>query len=209
MFSPDDDMATHPAVVRAFFSDGVAAGFGGANREVYSVLARGSGSSSSSSSGGGGGEGVASSTPTPAFPAPFVTYASDMGARVDDMATGASGGVEEGGGGGGGGSGGGSPSSSKQAAAAAAAAGGAGLDPVSLARKSGTPAKHSFVLTPSTKIKFPPNLHPAAFELLEERGFFGGGNTRAVLRAVSETDMLDWVMAINTCLDTVVPVLHG
>jgi hypothetical protein len=200
MFSPEDDMATHPAVVRAFFRDGTAAGFGGANREVYSVLARGSGGSSS---GGEGGGGVASSTPTPAFPAPFIAYASDMGARVDDMATGASGGVEEGAGGGGGGS---PSSSSKQAAAATAAA---GLDPVSLARKAGSVAKHTFVLTPSTKIKFPPLLHPAAFELLEERGFFGGGNTRATLRATTEADMLDWVMAINTCLDTVVPVLHG
>ena len=55
MFSPEDDMGTHPAVVRAFFRDGVAAGFGGANREVYSVLAKGSGGSSSSSNSEGGG----------------------------------------------------------------------------------------------------------------------------------------------------------
>ena len=81
--------------------------------------------------------------------------------------------------------------------------------PFTLTRKASVSPKHSFVLSPATKIRFLPALHPSAFELVEERGFFGGGSTRLVLRAVGEVDAQEWFQAINTCLYTVVHVLHS
>jgi hypothetical protein len=74
LFSPDEDLATHPDVAIALFRSS-AVGFGGTSRELYDLASR--------PAGGGGGN----TLPPPALPASLVQYAAAHAARIDDMAT--------------------------------------------------------------------------------------------------------------------------
>jgi len=115
-----------------------------------------------------------------AFPPTLAEYVAGCAGRIDDMVAAGESGVK-----------------------------GVVLDPFAASRKASTSPKHSFPLSPSSKVTFLPAQHACAFEVKEERGFFGGGSTRVVLRAAHERDMQDWATAITMVMDTVVPLMAG
>lgn len=76
------------------------------------------------------------------------------------------------------------------------------VDPLALARKATAPPQASFVLSPTTKLAFAPSVHAHAFELSDSKGWFGGA--KLLLRAMTQDDAVDWVVACNAVVDLTV-----
>ena len=112
-------------------------------------------------------------------------YAQQISARVDDMAV----------------------SGPLAPASAPPHAADARQEPIALLRKCGASASHAFVFSPTTKLALS-TTEPVAFELAEDRGFFGGGSTKVSLKALSERDREEWAIAIGLLQDTHIPVLY-
>ncbi len=119
----------------------------------------------------------APSLPPPALSPALSAYAAAFAARVDDLAP---------------------PGALGCAPAEAPAAA------LIHARKAGAPPKLTYALTAATKLAFAPAVHAHAFELSDARGFFAGGTTKLLLRAVHDGDATEWALAINTLLETTV-----
>ena len=187
LFAPEEDVATHPDLLAAMFRSTISTGFGGTSREVYNVLSARRGAEE----GGAAAAEAASALPPPALPHVLQHYALQLAARVDDMAV--------------------APPRPAGGSAAAAApdAAAARPEPIALLRKCAAAARHGFVFTPTSRLGLLPALHSAAFQVFEERGFFGGGSAKVVLRGLGDQDAREWAHAIGLLLDTLVPVLNA
>ena len=197
LFSPEEDVATHPHLLDALLrSSTISTGFGGTSREIYDTLSASRGAGAGAGAGAGVGAGVGggstSALPPPVLPPALLHFALQLAARVDDMAVAPPSAPPQGGAGG---------SAPSDASASAAP------EPIALLRKSGAGARHGFVFTPTSRLSLLPAVHSCAFQVHEERGFFGGGSAKLVLRALGEQDLREWAFAIGLCLDTIVPVL--
>lgn len=195
LFALDEDLATHPDVIAAFFklASGGCAGHGGTARDVHAFLeatqhytaaaqqAEAAASVAAIVDAAGAGavadQPSASSRaasrlvrptvglPPPALPSGHVSFAAAYAAKADDYAA-------------------------------------LGVDALALAKAAGSSPSVSFACTPSTHVAFVPAVHAHAFELREERGLFAGGTHRLVMRANSDGDAAAWVLALNTILET-------
>ena len=120
----------------------------------------------------GGGGGNA--LPPPALPASLVQYAAAHAARVEDMAT-----------------------------MATSTAVPDLEDPVALSRRAAAAPGHTFPVSPASKCFLLPHLHACAFEVSEAgSGLFASGGWKAILRAGSDADMREWIVAIHQLQET-------
>ncbi len=197
LFAPEEDVATHPDLLAAMFRSTISTGFGGTSREVYNVLSarRGGEEGGAAAPAAAAAAEAASALPPPALPHVLQHYALQLAARVDDMAVAP---PRPAGG-----------SGSGSAAAAPPDAAAARPEPIALLRKCAAAARHGFVFTPTSRLGLLPALHSAAFQVFEERGFFGGGSAKVVLRGLGDQDAREWTHAIGLLLDTLVPVLNA